>query len=64
MHFSNLVVLHLPACEDGKDSVPKRRHIKFRRRRITQKKPYNNVQENKYSNEFQFDYCKFGNKMK
>ena len=29
---------HLPAYEDGIDSVPKRRHIKFRRRGITQKK--------------------------
>jgi len=25
-------------------SVPKRRHIKFRRRLITQKKTYNNIQ--------------------
>jgi hypothetical protein len=32
-----------PAYEDGTDSVPKRRHIKFRRRRITQKKAYNFV---------------------
>jgi len=33
---------HLPAYEDGTDkSVPKRRHINFRRRRITQKKAYN-----------------------
>jgi hypothetical protein len=30
-----------PAYEDGKDSVPKRRHIKFRRWGITQKKAYN-----------------------
>jgi hypothetical protein len=28
----------LPACEDGTESVPKRRHINFRRRGITQKK--------------------------
>jgi hypothetical protein len=28
------------AYEDGTDSVPKRRHIKFRRRGITQKKAY------------------------
>jgi gamma-glutamylcysteine synthetase len=35
------VILHLPAYEDGTDSVPKRRHIKFRRREITQKKTYN-----------------------
>ena len=27
--------------EDGRDSVPKRRHIKFRRRAVTQKKQYN-----------------------
>jgi hypothetical protein len=27
-----------PTCEDGTDSVPKRRHINFRRRRIAQKK--------------------------
>jgi hypothetical protein len=32
--------MHLPAYEDGTDSVPKRRHIKFRRRGITQKKIY------------------------
>jgi hypothetical protein len=31
---------YLPAYEDGTDSVPKRRHIKFRRRGITQKKTY------------------------
>jgi len=29
---------YLPAYEDGIDSVPKRRHIKFRRLVITQKK--------------------------
>jgi len=32
---------HLPAYEDGTDSVPKRRNLKFRRRGITQKKAYN-----------------------
>ena len=32
---------HLPAYEDGTDSVPKRRHINSRRRIITQKKAYN-----------------------
>jgi len=26
---------------DGKDSAPKRRHLQFRRRRITQKKEHN-----------------------
>jgi hypothetical protein len=34
-------IIHLLAYEDGTDSVPKRRHIKFRRRGITQKKTYN-----------------------
>jgi len=33
--------LHLLAFEDGTESVPKRRHIKFRRRGNTQKKTYN-----------------------
>jgi hypothetical protein len=32
---------YLPAYEDGTDSVLKHRHIKFRRREITQKKAYN-----------------------
>jgi len=32
---------YLPTYEDGTESVPKRRHIKFRRRGITQKKTYN-----------------------
>ena len=31
----------LPAYEDGTNSVPKRRHIKFRRQGTTQKKAYN-----------------------
>jgi hypothetical protein len=45
-HFSNLVhSSHLPAYDDGTDSVPKRRHIKFRRQGITQKKAYN-IQNN------------------
>jgi len=30
-------------CEDGTDSVPKRRYIKFIRREITQKKEYNKI---------------------
>jgi hypothetical protein len=34
------------AIFDGTDSVPKRRHIKFRRRGITQKKTYNNEIKN------------------
>ena len=33
--------LHLSAYEDGTDSVPKCRHIKFRHRGITQMKAYN-----------------------
>jgi len=32
---------YLSACEDGTYSVPKRRHVKFRRRGITRKKAYN-----------------------
>ena len=32
---------YLSTYEDGTDSVPKRRHIKCRRRGITQKKAYN-----------------------
>ena len=32
---------HLPAYEDGTDSVPKRRHINSRRGVIIQKKAYN-----------------------
>jgi hypothetical protein len=39
--FSNLVIIHLLAYEDGTDSVPKCRHIKFRHRGITQKKTNN-----------------------
>jgi hypothetical protein len=39
--FSNLVIIYLLAYEDGIDSVPKRRHIKFISRGITQKKTYN-----------------------
>jgi hypothetical protein len=31
---------YLPAYEDGTDSVPKHRHIKFRCQGITQKKTY------------------------
>jgi len=32
---------YIPAYEDGRDGVPKRRHIEFRSRVITQKKAYN-----------------------
>jgi len=43
--FGTLFLLHLHkqvgAYKVRKDSVPKRPHIKFRRRRITQKKTYN-----------------------
>jgi hypothetical protein len=35
-----LVCLEFYAYEDGKDSFPKRRHIKFTRRGITQKTSY------------------------
>jgi len=33
--------LYQPAYEDGRQRVPKRRHIKFTRQGITQKKAYN-----------------------
>jgi hypothetical protein len=33
--------MYLSADEDGRDSVPKCHHIKFRRQGITQKKAYN-----------------------
>jgi hypothetical protein len=45
--FRTLCLFHLPrqvdlpAYEDGRDSVPKGRHINFRHRVITQKKAYN-----------------------
>ena len=35
------IISYLFAYEDGTDRVPKRRHIKFRRRGTTQKKEYN-----------------------
>jgi hypothetical protein len=37
----NVTPTYLPAYEDGTDSVPKRRHIKFRRQGTIQKKAYN-----------------------
>ena len=39
--FSNLVIIHTYPPMKMEQSVPKRRHIKFRRRRITQNKTYN-----------------------
>jgi len=39
--FSNLVILHTHPPMKMEQSVPKRRHIKFIRRGITQKKEYN-----------------------
>jgi hypothetical protein len=40
--FQNTVCsVFIGAYEDGTDSVPKHRHIKFRRWGITQKKAYN-----------------------
>jgi len=39
--FSNLVILHTYPPMKMEQRVPKRRHIKFRRRGITQKKAYN-----------------------
>jgi hypothetical protein len=43
-YLNNLIQVILSAYtayEDGRDSVPKRRHIKFRGREITQKKEHN-----------------------
>jgi len=44
-HFHRQVGMkYLPAYEDGTEqSGPKRRHIKFRRRGITQSKAYNKI---------------------
>jgi gamma-glutamylcysteine synthetase len=39
--FRHTLSVHLPRKME--QSVPKRRHIKFRRRGITQKKTYNNL---------------------
>jgi hypothetical protein len=41
LHFSNLVILHNYGPMKTEQSVPKRLHIQFRRRGITQKKAYN-----------------------
>jgi len=40
-HIPSSFYSHLPAYEDGTDSVPKRRHINSRLQEITQKKAYN-----------------------
>jgi hypothetical protein len=42
-HYSNQFILHTPTClwRWNRQSVPKRWHINFRRRGITQKKAYN-----------------------
>ena len=39
-HIPSPVILHPPAYEDGTDSVPKRRLLELRHRRITQKKTH------------------------
>jgi len=39
--FRNLIILHTYPPMKMEESVPKRRHIKFRLRGITQKKSYN-----------------------
>jgi len=39
--FSNPVIIHIYSPMKMEQSVPKRRHVKFRRWRITQKKAYN-----------------------
>jgi len=44
------------AFEDGTDGVPKRRHIKFRHRVITQKKEYNIQNRPKVWNQENSDY--------
>jgi hypothetical protein len=67
--FETLYLFHLHrhlAYEDGTNSVPKRRHIKFRRRGITQKKSYNIQNTAKVLNQKQnyihcFILCKFQN---
>jgi pilus assembly protein TadC len=45
--YSNILKIshpsYLSAYEDGIDSLPKRRHMKFRRRGISQNKAYNNI---------------------
>jgi hypothetical protein len=41
--FETLSVPAYTTCEDGRDSVPKHWHIKFKRREITQKKEHNNI---------------------
>jgi len=41
--FSNLVNLHTYPPMKMEQIVPKRRHIKFRRRGITQKEAYNKI---------------------
>jgi hypothetical protein len=41
IHSQIFGIIYLLAYEDGTDSVPKRRNIKFRHRGITQKKTYN-----------------------
>jgi hypothetical protein len=43
LNIINLIIIYLSAYEDETDSVPKRRHIKFRRRGITQKETYNKL---------------------
>jgi len=58
--YSNILKLshpsYLSAYEDGTNSVPKRRHIKFRRRGITQKKAHK-IQNT--SNVINQEYCSF-----
>jgi hypothetical protein len=45
-YILHLVILHTYPPMKIEQSVPKRRHIKFRRRGITQKKAYNNIKSN------------------
>ena len=48
-------LVHTPS-EDGTDSAPKRRHRKFRRRGITQKKTYNTQNKAKVWNQESLKY--------
>ena len=51
---------YLPAYEDGTDSVPKRWHITFRSRGITQKKAYNIKNTAKVWNQDSFSSSSYG----
>ena len=54
--FSNLVILHIYPPMKMEQSVPKRRHIKFRRRGITQKKSIQHSEHGE-SLKSRIEYC-------